>query len=177
MNKLQKGFVQVYTGNGKGKTTAALGQALRASGRGLKTLIIHFMKNYPYGEVEAIRNLSEYIKLEQYGDDAFVLKKQPPSDKDKASALNAVQRAKDAMLRHEFDIIILDEICVTFYFNLLKVEDVLPLFEVKPDDMEMILTGRYCPEELIKRADLVTEMKEIKHYYQKGILSRKGIDS
>lgn len=177
MHKLQKGFIQIYTGNGKGKTTAAIGQAIRAAGSGMKTLIIHFMKNFPYGEIKALKNLDDWIKVEQFGDDNFVLRKTPPDNSDKASALAAIERAKKAMLNNEVDLVILDEICVTFYFGLLKVEEVLPLLELKPDNIEMILTGRYCPQELIDKADLVTEMKEIKHYYQKGITSRKGIDS
>ncbi|MGE5410796.1 MAG: cob(I)yrinic acid a,c-diamide adenosyltransferase [Clostridiales bacterium] len=177
MQKLKNGFVQIYTGNGKGKTTAALGQTLRAAGSGLKSLIIHFMKDYPYGEIEALKNLSNLITLEQYGNDNFVIKKHLPDEQDKHFALMALERAKKAMINKEFDIIVLDEICVTFYFQLLKVEDVLPLLEMKPDCVELILTGRYCPEELLERADLITEMKEVKHYYQKGITSRKGIES
>jgi cob(I)alamin adenosyltransferase len=177
MQKLKNGFVQIYTGNGKGKTTAALGQALRAAGSGLRSLIIHFMKDYPYGEIEALKHLSDLITLEQYGNDDFVIKKHLPDEQDKNFALMALERAKKAMLNNEFDIIVLDEICVTFYFQLLKVEDVLPLLEMKPDGVELILTGRYCPEQLLERADLITEMKEVKHYYQKGITSRKGIES
>lgn len=176
MAKLKKGFIQIYTGNGKGKTTAALGQALRASGSGLKSLIIHFMKDFPYGEISALKNLNDSITIEQYGNDTFVLEKRPPDESDKASVYKAVNRAEKALREREFDLIILDEICVCFYFGLLRTEDVLPLLKLKPDSVELILTGRYCPEELIEIADLVTEMKEIKHYYQKGVTSRKGIE-
>ena len=176
MNKLEKGYIQIYTGDGKGKTTAALGQALRAAGCGLKTLIIHFMKDFPYSELRSIESLHEYITLEQYGDDTFVLKKTLPGEDDKSVAITALERVKKAFEEKNFDIIILDEICVTFYFQLLKIEDVLPVLELKPENVELILTGRYCPKELIDMADLVTEMKEIKHYYQKGIIARKGIE-
>jgi cob(I)alamin adenosyltransferase len=176
MRKLEKGFIQIYTGNGKGKTTAAIGQAVRAAGCGLKTLIIHFMKDFPYSELKSLKLLQEFITVEQYGNDTFVLMKTPPDDNDKFPVLNALQRVKEVFIKNEFDIIILDELCVTFYFRLLTIEDVLPVIDLKPDNMELIITGRYCPQELIEKADLVTEMKEIKHYYQKGITSRKGIE-
>ncbi|MGE5401418.1 MAG: cob(I)yrinic acid a,c-diamide adenosyltransferase [Ignavibacteriales bacterium] len=177
MGKLKKGFIQIYTGNGKGKTTAALGQALRASGSGLKSLIIQFMKNFPYGEIAAIKHYGEHISIEQYGDDSFVFKKQPPEEHDKLTARKALERARAALLSGEYDIVILDEVCVSIYFGLFQAKDVIPLLEIKPDDVELILTGRYCPEELLNKADLITEMKEVRHYFQKGITSRKGIES
>ena len=172
-----KGYIQVYTGNGKGKTTAALGQALRAAGSGLKTFLVRFMKDFPYGELESIQYLSEWIKLEQYGNDTFVFNKTPPKDIDLQTAKQGLQRAKEAMLSGKYDVVIMDEVCVAIYFGLLKTKDVLVLLEQKPVPVELILTGRYCPPELIEKADLVTEMKEIKHYYQKGVLARKGIES
>lgn len=176
MAGLKKGFIQVYTGNGKGKTTAALGQALRASGSGMKTLIIQFMKDFPYGELEALRSLKSHITLEQYGNDTFVLEKRPPDDKDKEEIKRALKRSREALLSGEYDLVILDEICVCFYFGLLRSEDVMPLLEIKPEKVELILTGRYCPDEILEKADLITEMREVKHYYQKGITSRKGIE-
>jgi cob(I)alamin adenosyltransferase len=176
MKRLEKGFIQIYTGNGKGKTTAAIGQAVRAAGCGLKTLIIHFMKDFPYSEINSLNLLHEFITVEQYGNDSFVLTKTPPGDNDKSPVLKALNRIKEVYINKEFDIIILDELNVTFYFQLLTIEDVLPVIDSKPDNIELIITGRYCPQELIERADLVTEMKEIKHYYQKGITSRKGIE-
>lgn len=176
-HKLKQGYVQIYTGNGKGKTTAAIGQAVRAAGSGLKTLIIHFMKDFPYGELAALKYLSEWITIVQYGNDAFVLKRQLPSQSDKKAAHDAIECAINAMLKKEFDIIVLDEICITFYFKLLEIPDVLSLIGKKPPATELILTGRYCPPEIMERADLVTEMNEVKHYYQKGIISRKGIES
>lgn len=176
MNGLKKGFIQVYTGNGKGKTTAAIGQALRASGSGMRSLIIQFMKDFPYGELRALKSLEPLITIEQYGNDTFVFEKRPPEDKDKQEIKKALKRAREALLGGEYDLVILDEICVCFYFGLLKPEDVMPLLEIKPGNVELILTGRYCPEEIMEKADLVTEMREIKHYYQKGITSRKGIE-
>lgn len=177
MNQSEKRYIQIYTGNGKGKTTAAIGQAIRAAGSRLRTLIIMFMKDFPYGEVRALQSFSEWIRMERYGNDKFVFAKQPPSDQDKATARKALRRAEEALRGGEFDIVILDEVCVTTYFGLLQPGDVTPLLESKPDSVELILTGRYCPDEWLARADLVTEMREEKHYYQQGVLARKGFES
>ena len=174
---LKKGYIQVYTGNGKGKTTAAIGQAVRAAGAGLKTIIIQFMKEYPYSEIVSLNELSKWINVEQYGKDDFVYKGKMPGEEDLAVALRALKRAEDSMLCNEYNIIILDEIIVAIYFKLFPISDVIDLINKKPDNVELILTGRYCPEEIIEKADLVTEMKEIKHYYTKNVLSRKGIES
>ena len=170
-------FVQIYTGNGKGKTTAAIGQAVRAAGSQLRTCLIMFMKDFPYGEIKSLRPLEEWITIERYGNDEFVMQKRPPSDRDIDTARQALKRAREAMLSGQYQLVILDEICVTTYFGLLTAEDVLPLLDERPDDVELILTGRYCPPEWIERADLVTEMKEIKHYYTDGVLARKGFES
>lgn len=175
--KLEKGFIQIYTGNGKGKSTAALGQAVRAAGYGLKTYIIQFMKEYPYSELNSLKKLSEWITIEQVCNDDFVFKKVNPPYEEIGKANSALERAKEKMYSGDYDLIILDEVCVSIYFRLLKVEDVLSFMEYKPDNVELILTGRYAPQQLIDKADLVTEMKEIKHYYRNGILSRKGIES
>lgn len=177
MANLEKGFIQIYTGNGKGKTTAALGQALRAAGRGMKTYIAQFMKDFPYSELRSSEYLNQFITIEQFCKDDFVFKKEPPGEAEIQKAKDGLNRAKIKMLSGDYDIIILDEVCVSVYFKLLEADDLLPIFEAKPENVELILTGRYCPEEWIKKADLVTEMKEIKHYYQKGVSARKGIES
>ena len=177
MSRLKKGFVQVYTGNGKGKTTAAIGVAVRAAGSGFKTLIVQFMKEYPYGELESLKNLEKWITIRQFGKDEFVYKGQKPLDEDIKTAKSAAKYVQENMLNKEYDIIILDEIIVAVYFELLQVNEVVELIKSKPEGLELILTGRYCPKEIIDLADLVTEMKEVKHYYTKGILSRKGIES
>jgi cob(I)alamin adenosyltransferase len=177
MSRLKKGYIQIYTGDGKGKTTAALGQALRAAGSGLKTFIVRFMKDFPYGEVKSIKQLSDWIRLVQYGNDSFVIHKKPPHDKDLEAAKLAYEHAQASLVSGIYDILIMDEVCVAICFGLLKTEDVLSLLEEKPEPVELILTGRYCPPELIEKADLVTEMQEIKHYYQKGVAARKGIES
>ena len=175
--KLPKGYIQVYTGNGKGKTTAALGQALRAAGRGLRTLIVMLMKDFAYGELKSLNQWDQWIRLEQYGNDRFVFRKQPPGDEDIQAAKIAVKRAREAMLSGRYDLVILDEVCVAIHFGLLETKEVVSLLKEKPPAVELILTGRYCPDELMAKADLVTEMQEIKHYYQNGVIARKGIES
>jgi cob(I)alamin adenosyltransferase len=177
MNKLKQGFVQIYTGNGKGKSTAAIGQAVRAAGFGLKTYIAQFMKEYPYNELISLKHLAEWITIEQFCGDGFVYKKELPSKEELAKAKKGLITAKEKMLSSKYDLIILDEVIVAIYFKLIETYDLIELIKNKPENVELILTGRYCPEELIDLADLVTEMKEIKHYYQKGVTSRKGIES
>jgi cob(I)alamin adenosyltransferase len=177
MNKLKKGYVQVYTGNGKGKTSAAIGVAVRAAGNGFKSLIVQFMKEYPYSELESLNKLNEWITVKQFGKDDFVYKKETPPPEDVKIAKSAIEFVKNQMINNDYDIIVLDEIIVSVYFGLLKINEVVELIKSKPVEIELILTGRYCPAEIIELADLVTEMKEIKHYYSSGVLSRKGIDS
>jgi cob(I)alamin adenosyltransferase len=177
MNKLKQGFVQIYTGNGKGKSTAAIGQAVRSAGFGFKTYIAQFMKEYPYNELVSLKHLSEWITIEQFGGDEFVYKKELPGEDELANARRGLNTAKEKMLSGVYDLIILDEAIVTIYFRLIGTEDLVEFIKEKPENVELILTGRYCPEDLIELADLVTEMKEVKHYYQKGITSRKGIES
>lgn len=175
MPKLKKGYIQVYTGNGKGKTTAALGLALRAAGKGMKVYIGQFMKGQRYGEFDAINKyLSEWITIEQYGTPKFVVGK--PSDEDIKLAKEGLKKAKEAMLSGNYDIVILDEINVSVYLKTLELEGVLDFIKEKPSNVELILTGRYAPQELIDIADLVTEMKEVKHYYTKGVIAREGIE-
>lgn len=177
MNKLEQGFIQIYTGNGKGKTTAAIGQAVRAAGFGLKTYIAQFMKEYPYNELNSVRHLSEWITIDQFCGDEFVYKKELPGKEELTKAKKGLQTATEKMLSEEYDLIILDEAIVAIYFKLIKTEELIEIIKLKPEKVELILTGRYCPDELIELADLVTDMKEVKHYYQKGIKSRKGIES
>lgn len=177
MAKLGKGFIQVYTGNGKGKTTAAIGQAVRAAGAGMKTYFIQFMKEYAYSEIEALKKYSGTITIEQFCGDEFVLKRELPSKAEIERAKEGLNRAKLMMLSGEYDLVVLDEVLVSIYFKLLTTEDVLNVINQKPETVELILTGRYCPQEIIEKADLVTEMKEVKHYYTRGITSRKGIES
>lgn len=178
MNDTPVRYLQIYTGNGKGKTTAAIGQSIRAAGSRLRTLFVMFMKDFPYGEVRALESLSEFITIERYGGDQFVYERQLPPPHEVATARRALARARDAMRERAFDIVVLDEICVAVYFKLLTEEDVLAVIDERPPEVELILTGRYCPQSWLDRADLVTEMTEIKHYYtNQGVLSRKGFES
>uniref|UniRef100_A0A832DJH5 corrinoid adenosyltransferase n=1 Tax=Ignavibacterium album TaxID=591197 RepID=A0A832DJH5_9BACT len=177
MKKLAKGFIHIYTGNGKGKTTAAIGQAVRAAGAGLKTYIAQFMKEYPYSELESLKLLKDFVEVEQFCGDDFVYKRQLPDESEIKKASDGLNIAKVKMLSGYYDIIILDEVIVAIYFKLLNLNQIIEFIDSKPESVELILTGRYCPDELISKADLVTEMKEIKHYYSKGIKSRKGIEA
>ena len=177
MNKLEQGFIQIYTGNGKGKTTAAIGQAVRAAGLGLKTYIAQFMKEFPYSELNSLKHLKNWITIEQFCGDEFVYKKELPGEEDLAKARKGLRTAKEKMLSGEYDLIILDEAIVATYFKLIETAELIEIINLKPEKVELILTGRYCPKELIELADLVTDMEEVKHYYQKGIKSRRGIES
>ncbi len=175
--KLEQGYIQIYTGNGKGKTTAAIGQAVRAAGSGLNVYFVQFMKNYPYGEVELLPNLSAQITLKRYGTDDFVFKKEAPSE-DLCSQMEiGLKEAEKAMLSSVYDLIILDEVLVSIYFKLFSIKRVLQFLKKKPKNVEIILTGRYCPKAILDQADLVTKMDEVKHYYQKGVRARRGIES
>ena len=177
MNKLEKGFTQVYTGNGKGKSTAAIGQAVRAAGYGLKTYIAQFMKEYPYSELKSLEQLKEWITIEQFAGDDFVIRKELPNKIEMDQARRGLEAAKAKMLKGKYDIIILDEILVSIHFGLFNDEEVMTFMKLKPENVELILTGRYCPDKILEAADLVTEMKNIKHYYQEGVVARKGIES
>ncbi|GAB6273371.1 MAG: cob(I)yrinic acid a,c-diamide adenosyltransferase [Peptococcaceae bacterium] len=172
---LEKGYVQVYTGNGKGKTTAALGLAFRAMGRGLKTYIGQFMKGQFYAELKSATIVQPYITIEQYGrKDVHVQK--PPSKEDIQLAQEGLSKARKAMLSGNYDLIIFDEINTAYFYQLISLNDMLDLITGKPDGVEIVFTGRYAPPEIVDQADLVTEMVEVKHYFQKGVYARDGIE-
>ena len=171
---LEKGYIQVYTGNGKGKTTASLGISLRAVCAGNKVFIGQFMKGQDYSELKAAEYLPCF-KMEQFGDLNFICGK--PSDEDKVKAEQGLSRMKEVLASGEYDIVVLDEINTTLFFGLVSVNDVLAMLDLKPDKTEVILTGRYAPDEIVERADLVTEMREIKHYYNDGVNARAGIEN
>lgn len=168
-----KGYIQLYTGNGKGKTTAALGLAVRAAGAGKKIFVAQFVKGMHYSELEALKRFPE-IEWKQYGLDCFIINQ--PEQKDIDAAQHGLEEATKAIFSRNFDIVILDEVCIAIFYKLFELQKLLDVLKSKPEPLEIVLTGRYAPPELIELADLVTEMKEIKHYYFKGIIARKGIE-
>lgn len=175
-DKKFKGCIQIYTGNGKGKTTAALGLALRAAGHGLKTYFCQFLKGQDYGELSAIQKLSSLITIEQFGRKGFIHVTKNPDKEDIVRARQGLRICYKKMKSRKYRIIVLDEVNVAVHFNLFAEKEIHDFMDEKPEEIELILTGRYAPKSFIERADLVTEMKEIKHYYKKGIQARKGIE-
>ncbi|MCL2678871.1 MAG: cob(I)yrinic acid a,c-diamide adenosyltransferase [Dehalococcoidia bacterium] len=171
-----KGYVQVYTGNSKGKTTAALGLAFRAMGHGLKTYIGQFVKKHPYGEVQASCMSQGCITVEQYGLGCFIYAGNMPSDEDFSAAVKGMVTATEVIQSGKYNIVVMDEILTACHLKLISQRDILSLISGKPDGLELILTGRNATEEIINAADLVTEMKEIKHYYCRGVPAREGIE-
>ncbi len=171
---LEKGYVQVYTGNGKGKTTAALGLVLRTICAGNKAFMGQFMKGQDYSELKAVDFLPG-LKMEQFGGVEFLHGE--PTAKDIADAEKGLLRMKEVVASGEYDVIVFDEINTALFFKLLKVEEVIDVINLKRETTELILTGRNAPKEIIDRADLVTEMKEIKHYYTDGVNARVGIEN
>ncbi len=169
-----KGYIQVYTGNGKGKTTASLGLTLRAYGAGFKVYIGQFIKSMRYSEVKALEKFSDRVTIEQFGRGCFI--KNDPTPEDIEIAEKAFNRMKEMVYSEKFDIVILEEINVALYYRLIKEEDVMELLNSKPENVELVLTGRYATETICDKADLVTEMKEIKHYYKNGVKARVGIE-
>ena len=166
-------MIQVYTGCGKGKTTAAFGQALRAAGAGLKVFIGQFIKGRNYGELNALKKIKN-IKIEQFGRDCFI--KREPNKKDITLARSGLERVRKIISLGIYDMVILDEINVALKLRLLKLEDVISLIKNTPQKTELVLTGRYAHLEILKIADLVSEIKDRKHYYKKGIKARRGIE-
>jgi cob(I)alamin adenosyltransferase len=168
------GYIQVYTGNGKGKTTAALGLALRAIGAGKKVFIGQFVKGMHYSELDAIRNNLKDIEIKQYGLDCFIVNE--PEEKDIIAAKNGLEEMKNVILSASYDVVIMDELNIALYYKLFDVKEVLDILKRKPAHTEIVITGRYAPKQIIEIADLVTEMKEVKHYFTKGIDARLGIE-
>lgn len=173
--RLEKGLVQVYTGDGKGKTSAAFGSALRAVGRGLKVYVIQFIKGgFDYGELHIAEQLPN-LKLTAFGRGKFITET-PPSQEDLRLAREAFDFAKKIVGSGDYDIVILDEINVVLNLKMIDTDEVVKLIKGKPKHVELILTGRYAPAQIIEAADLVTEMREVKHPYAKGVPPRKGIE-
>lgn len=173
---LEKGLVQVYTGNGKGKTTAALGLALRAAGRELMVCMIQFMKGGgPYGEHFAAKRLAPFLTIIPTGREGWV-NRENPDPEDRRLAQEALRLGADAVKSGTYDLVIMDEVNGAIGFGLLSVEDLLAVINNKPENVELVLTGRNADQQIIDAADLVTEMNEIKHYYKSGVPARIGIE-
>lgn len=172
-----RGYIQVYTGNGKGKTTAALGLALRAAGRGKKTYIAQFMKKGEYGELLSVaKYLKDFITIEQFGLPGFHYSGEEVTEEERMAAKEGVKAINKAIESKKYDIIILDEVNVLLHFGIITINSILEIIERKPENIELVLTGRNVPGEILERADLVTEMKEVKHYYTKDVPARLGIE-
>jgi cob(I)alamin adenosyltransferase len=181
MSDQNRGLIHVYTGDGKGKTTAALGLALRAAGHGWRTYVGQFMKGQQYGELEGARMLGAdaagrpWLTIVQFGRPTF-LRVGAVSGEDRRLAQQGLARAREAMTSGAYQIVVLDEINVALYFDLLTEADVLALIDAKPDPVELVLTGRRVPDAILDRADYVTEMREIRHPYSSGVQARPGIE-
>jgi cob(I)alamin adenosyltransferase len=187
MARLGKGLVQVYTGNGKGKTTAALGLALRAAGHQLRTCVIQFMKRgWESGERTSVARLAPEVEIHAFGSERWGDSgtrpqgtpwwELPPSEEDRAQAQQALAFGRQTVTGGEWDIVVLDEVLGALRHGLLSLDQLLALIHDKPSSVELVLTGRDAPAEIIAAADLVTEMKEVKHPFRKGVKARKGIE-
>lgn len=173
MTGKDKGFIQVYTGDGKGKTTAAFGLALRAAGAGKKVFIGQFVKGMHYSELNIIPNIPN-ITIKQYGLECFIYNQ--PSQDDIDAAREGFFEMKGILCSGEYDLVIMDEANIALYYKLFTFEELKHALNARAEHVEVVITGRKAPKELIEMADLVTEMKEIKHYYTKGVQARTGIE-
>ncbi len=171
---MDHGYVQVYTGNGKGKTTAAIGLAIRAAGAGFKVYFCQFLKGRNCSEIASLNKFKDLIEIRQFGKESFI--KGLPSESDITLAANGFEEASIAAMSEVYDLVILDEINYAIYLNIIKLNNVVQLIKNKPAKVEIVLTGRNAAKEIIEIADLVSEIKEIKHYFKKGVLARIGIE-
>ena len=169
-----RGYVQVYTGDGKGKTTAALGLAVRAAGAQLKVYVAQFLKGGDYSEIKALKRFSDLITVEQFGTGKFI--PDEPSLEERQAAQKGLDRVKAIIQAGGYDLVILDEGNVAVSCGLVSVQDLLNIIKLKPQQVELIITGRNVDPALVEKADLVTEMKAVKHYYSKGVAARIGIE-
>jgi cob(I)alamin adenosyltransferase len=169
-----RGYIHVYTGNGKGKTTAAVGLAIRAAGAGLNVYIAQFMKRGDYSEIKGLDRFSDRITVEQFGCGRFI--KGRPSAEDVAAAGQGLNKVKTILAAGKHAVVILDEASVAVSLNLFPEKELLEIIDHRPDNVEIIITGRGATSAIIEAADLVTEMKEIKHYFKKGVAARLGIE-
>jgi cob(I)alamin adenosyltransferase len=175
LEKYRRGLVQVYTGNGKGKTTAAFGQALRAVGQGYRVCVIQFMKGRKYGELLAAEKHLPDLTVHLSGLDSFVMRENP-SPLDIELARSGLELARQAITSGDYDMVILDELNVAADFKLIPIDDIVGLIKGKPAALDLIITGRYAPPEIIALADTVSEIREVRHHYNAGVKDRAGIE-
>jgi len=169
-----RGYVQVYTGDGKGKTTAALGLAVRAAGAGLRVFIGQFIKGLHYSELDGLARYADLITIRQYGRGCFIGRTPDPADV--AAAREGLDEVRRAIASGEYPLVILDEANVAVRYGLFSIDDLLAVIDAAPPGVERVVTGRHAHARLVERADLVTEMTEVKHYYTRGVVARDGIE-
>ena len=169
-----KGYVQVYTGDGKGKTTAAIGLAIRALGAGWRVFIAQFLKSGEYSEHKALAQFSDHLTIKTYGRNVFI--KGEPEEEDRRLAQDGYQEIAEIVASGRYRLMILDEANVAVHYGLLTVDQILDLIDRRAEGVELLITGRYAHSRLIERADLVTEMRGIKHYFDRGIKARVGVE-
>lgn len=169
-----KGYVQVYTGDGKGKTTAALGLALRAAGAGLRVFIAQFVKGMRYSELEALARLGDRITLRQYGRTCFIRNR--PEPEDVAAARRGLEEVRGIVHGGAVQVVVLDEANIAVHFGLFSADELLEVVTGRPENVEIVITGRNAHPKILEAADLVTEMREVKHYYGQGVEARPGIE-
>jgi cob(I)alamin adenosyltransferase len=169
---MNRGYLQVYTGEGKGKTTAALGLAVRAAGAGLSACVLQFMKSVEYHELGALRRLGIPVHLHGCG----CILGRPPALEDRAAARNGMAHARELLARGGLDLLILDEVNVAAHLGLIRVDELVELVRTRPAGVEIVCTGRSAPGALLELADLITEMTSVRHYYDAGVAARDGIE-
>jgi len=169
-----KGYTQVYTGNGKGKTTASLGLALRAAGAGYRVFIGQFLKTGDYSEIKALKRFDDLITVKQFGAPRFIRSK--VNEEDRILAEKGLAELASILESGDWDVVIAEELNVAVHLGAIPVEDALFLMSKRPENTELIITGRYAPREILDRADLITEMTEVRHYYREGVPARRGIE-
>lgn len=170
-----KGYVHVYTGNGKGKTTAAIGLAIRAAGAGMRVFIAQFVKGMHYSELDALDRYADRITLKQYGRECFIEKE--PEEEDIQAARQGLEEVKGILASGDYQMVILDEANIATRYNLFSPDELIEVVRSKPEAVELVITGRNADPKVVALADLVTEMKEIKHYYNRGVQARAGIET
>jgi len=172
--KMDKGYVHIFTGDGKGKTTAAIGLSIRAAGTGMKIFIGQFIKQGEYSEIKALKRFDDLITIEQFGLGRFT--NDQPELEDIQAARKGLERVKEVIASRQYDMVILDEANVAVKFGLIPLQELLGLIIHKPQELELVITGRYASPRIIEMADMVTECQAKKHYYERGTKARVGIE-